>query len=372
MPPSVADWLQEDHLAFFVLDTVDQMDLGAFYAKYRAHGSGAPAHDPKMMVALLVYAHCLGLRSSRQIERACHVDIAFRVVAANQTPDHTTVARFRQHHEEALNVVFSASLRLCAQATGWASGLAGEGVDPLDLLGVEQEIEGRDVLREVRPMSGLRDGYDTVRKVPREYDLARRGLVRRRHLEERWVFEVGPLQWPVALEHDTSPHELSCATRIVEEGAPRDLIHRRGDAGRRDNLVDLACAVVAHADRAHHALGGRLEKDLPGLRACLAVRWPVDKPKVDVVGTELGEALLERLALAASPVFWALRREEDLPSRETAVAQGLADLALVRVGRGCVEMAVAEREREPYDLLGPPARQLPGAKAEKGHLHPIS
>ncbi len=116
MPPSVTDWLEEDHLAFFVLDAVDEMDLDLFYAKYRQDGCGAPAHDPKMMVALLVYAYCLGVRSSRQIERACHVDVAFRVVAANQTPDHTTIARFRQGHEAALKEVFSASLRLCARA----------------------------------------------------------------------------------------------------------------------------------------------------------------------------------------------------------------------------------------------------------------
>jgi transposase len=127
MPPSVADWLDEDHLAWFVLDAVDQMDLDAFYKKYRADGCGAPAHDPKMMVTLLVYAYCLGVRSSRQIERACHVDVAFRVIAANQTPDHTTISRFRQGHAEALKGLFSDSLRLCASA-----GMAKVGVVALD------------------------------------------------------------------------------------------------------------------------------------------------------------------------------------------------------------------------------------------------
>ncbi len=80
-----------------------------------------------MMVALLVYAYCLGVRSSRQIERACHQDVAFRVVAANQTPDHTTIARFCQGHEAALKEVFSASLRLCARA-----GMAKVGLVALD------------------------------------------------------------------------------------------------------------------------------------------------------------------------------------------------------------------------------------------------
>jgi transposase len=127
LPPSVADWLDEDELAWFVLDAVDQMDLEAFYEKYRSDGVGAPAHDPKMMVALLVYAYCLGVRSSRQIERACHVDVAFRVIAANQTPDHTTISRFRKNHAETLKSIFTASLRLCAQA-----GMAKVGLVALD------------------------------------------------------------------------------------------------------------------------------------------------------------------------------------------------------------------------------------------------
>ncbi len=116
MPPSSTEWLEEDHLAWFVLDAVEQMDLSAFHAGYRADGWGRAAHDPTMMVALTLYAYCIGVRSSRAIERACRVDVAFRVITANQAPDHTTIARFRQRHEQALASVFGASLRLCAQA----------------------------------------------------------------------------------------------------------------------------------------------------------------------------------------------------------------------------------------------------------------
>ena len=123
LPPSQADWLPEDHLAWFVLDCVDQMDLSAFYADYREDGWGGAAHHPKTMVALLVYAYCLGVRSSRQIERACHVDIAFRVICAGLFPDHTTIARFRARHEDALKSIFTASLRLCAKAGMTTVGL---------------------------------------------------------------------------------------------------------------------------------------------------------------------------------------------------------------------------------------------------------
>jgi transposase len=123
LPPSLSDWLPEDHLAWFVLDCVEEMDLDPFYAKYREDGWGGAAHHPKTMVALLVYAYCLGGRSSRQIERACHVDVAFRVICAGLFFDHTTIARFRQRHEEALKTIFTASLRLCAKVEMTSVGL---------------------------------------------------------------------------------------------------------------------------------------------------------------------------------------------------------------------------------------------------------
>jgi transposase len=102
MPPSLAEWLPQGHLAWFVLDAVSQMDLGAFYARYRDDGWGRAAYDPAMMVALVLYSYCLGERSARRIERRLHEDVAYRVIAANRAPDHATIARFRQEHEEAL------------------------------------------------------------------------------------------------------------------------------------------------------------------------------------------------------------------------------------------------------------------------------
>jgi transposase len=116
LPPSLDEWLPEDHFARFVISAVDAMDLSAFYAGYRADGHGRPAHDPAMMVALLVYAYARGQRSSRVIERGCFEDIAFRVISANRQPDHTTIARFRQRHERALAALFGQVLGFCAQA----------------------------------------------------------------------------------------------------------------------------------------------------------------------------------------------------------------------------------------------------------------
>src|SRR3954471_9282826 len=116
LPPSLREWLPEDHLAWLVLEAVGELDLSAFYRAYRDDGHGRAALDPAMMVALLVYAYAVGVRSSRGIERHCREDVAFRVIAANQAPDHATIARFRARHEHAIGELFGQVLALCARA----------------------------------------------------------------------------------------------------------------------------------------------------------------------------------------------------------------------------------------------------------------
>src|SRR5829696_4491563 len=116
MPPDLRDWLDDDHLAWFVIDAVREFDLEPFYASYRADGHGAAAHDPQMVVTLFAYSYAVGERSSRQIERRCREDVAFRVICANQIPDHATIARFRVRHQAALADLFGQVLGLCAEA----------------------------------------------------------------------------------------------------------------------------------------------------------------------------------------------------------------------------------------------------------------
>jgi transposase len=106
---------------------IDHVDHAPFYLAHRDDGHGHPAYDPKTLLGVLLYGYCIGVRSSRQIERRLHEDIAFRVLAANKTPDHVTIARFRVRHEQALAGFLVESLRLCA-----AAGMAKVGVVALD------------------------------------------------------------------------------------------------------------------------------------------------------------------------------------------------------------------------------------------------
>jgi transposase len=137
LPPSLRDWLPAGHLAWFVLDTVGELDLAAFYGAYRADGHGRPAHDPAMMVALVLYAYAIGERSTRGIERRCVEDVAFRVLAGNLAPDHATIARFVVRHQQALEGLFSQVLALCAKA-----GLVRAGTIALDSTKVAANASG--------------------------------------------------------------------------------------------------------------------------------------------------------------------------------------------------------------------------------------
>lgn len=117
LPPDLRDWLPADDLAWFISDTVDELDLSAMVSAYEAEdGRGQPPYHPAMMVKLLLYAYCVGTPSSRKIEQATHRDVAFRVLAGDQHPDHDTLAMFRKRHLDALAGLFVQVLQLCRAA----------------------------------------------------------------------------------------------------------------------------------------------------------------------------------------------------------------------------------------------------------------
>jgi transposase len=127
LPPDMADWLPDRHLVWFVISVVDELDMTEFEDRHRLGGAGRAAFDPRMLLALLIYAYAVGQRSSRQIERLCTTDVGFRVICAQDAPDHTTIARFRQVHHSGIESVFTQVLLLCAKA-----GLGRVGVVAID------------------------------------------------------------------------------------------------------------------------------------------------------------------------------------------------------------------------------------------------
>jgi len=222
LPPSLREWLPEGHLAWFVIDAVAQLDLSAFYGAYRADGHGRAAHDPAMMVALLLYAYAIGERSSRRIERRCVEDVACRVICANQAPDHTTIARFRQRHETALAGLFGDVLALCAEV-----GLVSVGVIAIDGTKVhanasqhanrDYEQLAREILEEADAADAAEDeqfGEAHGDELPPELasSQGRRGWLReaKRRLDEKRAAEAKPIP-------RSRPERLRESRRRLEE-----------------------------------------------------------------------------------------------------------------------------------------------------------
>ena len=117
LPPSLQDWLPEKHLAPFIADVVDKLDLSQIMAEYaRRDGRGKAAYHPVMMVRLLLYGYCIGIVSSRKLERATYDNVAFRVLSTNRHPDHDSISSFRQTHLQALAGLFMQALQLCEKA----------------------------------------------------------------------------------------------------------------------------------------------------------------------------------------------------------------------------------------------------------------
>jgi len=246
MPPSLREWLDEGHPAWFIVDAVGQMDLSEFYAAYRNDGWGAAAYDPGMMVAVLLYAYCLGIRSSRKIARALEEDVGFRVVAANQQPDFRTICRFRAEHEGSLERLFVQGLRLCRQA-----GLAKLGVVALDgakvaanaslaanrsYEAIEEEV--RRILVEAMEMDAKEDDlFGPERRGDELPEGLGRRIERLKRLEEARA----------RLEREAA-EEARAAQEHVEQRQAEELATGKGKRGRKPKVIEAAPAVEAKAN----------------------------------------------------------------------------------------------------------------------------
>src|SRR6266576_7287820 len=117
LPPDLRQWLRDDHLALYVSDVVEALDLSAIMDKYEEGDSrGRPPYHPALMIKLLIYGYCTGRMSSRKLEQATYDDVAFRVLSCNQQPDHDSIAAFRKRHLKELGRLFVQVLQLCERA----------------------------------------------------------------------------------------------------------------------------------------------------------------------------------------------------------------------------------------------------------------
>src|SRR5580704_8447588 len=118
LPPSLREWVAEEHLVYFVSDVVDQLDLSAIHAVYGEEKRGQPPYDPRLMTKLLVYGYCTGVFSSRRIQRRLQEDIPFKVLAASNEPDFRTISDFRKIHIGTLQGLFEQVLEMAGSGSG--------------------------------------------------------------------------------------------------------------------------------------------------------------------------------------------------------------------------------------------------------------
>ena len=248
LPPSLREWLADDHLAWFVVEVIDELDLATFYGAYRSDGHGRAAHDPAMMVALLVYAYAIGVRSSRAIERRCREDVAFRVIAANQVPDHATIARFRVRHETAIAELFGGVLELCAEA-----GLVQVGVVVVDGTRIAASAADRqtrsygqiakEILGEAAAIDAAEDDlYGDARGDELPPGFRNQGDRRTRLREAKQALEAKRAAQAKPVPRDRSQRLHECRRRLYEDWA----LERRVVA---DHAAWLAAGIASDGSR---------------------------------------------------------------------------------------------------------------------------
>jgi transposase len=232
LPVDMAEWLDRDHFVYFLIDLVERLDLSGFLKAYRSDGKGGAAYHPAMMLALLLYAYCDGERSSRRIEERCRTDVAYRVVTGGCVPDHTTIARFRDRHEEAIAEVFAPVLGVCLRA----------GMGDVSLAAIDgSKFACPASLRANRTLAGIEKELDRL-TAEIEAELARiaaevLAASRRADIEDDTLFGPPPPRQPGTLPDIA--------------GLPKKL---RGKAARRARLAKAKDVLDADwaAERAEH------------------------------------------------------------------------------------------------------------------------
>src|SRR3954464_4335233 len=323
MPPDVREWLPSRHLAWFVIDAVAEMDLEAFYVAYRVDGRSRPPYDPAMMVAVLLYAYARGIRSSRVIERACEEDVAFRVLAAQQRPDHATLARFLERHEDAIAGLFGEVLTLCAR-----SGLAKVGVIAVDGTKVQANASrnenldyeqlAREIVEEARATDAAEDErYGQARgdELPPEFSTAqgRRGWLR--EAKQRLEAERAANPQPVPRSR---PKRVKEAKRRLEEELWSELrANRAYEASRARGRMKDGRRFGRPPDRYQSpgAPEGRVNVTDPDSRVVKGLRGFIQGSNAQAVPNE-HQVVIAAEVMTAAPDFGHLEPMLDSAQRE--------------------------------------------------------
>ena len=268
LPAALQEWLPDDHLAYFISDVVDQLDISEVTARYERERRGGPPYHPRMMVKALIYGYCVGVASSRRIAQRLHEDIAFRVLAANNTPDFRTISDFRKDNVDALSGLFIQVLALCQKA-----GLVKLGHVALDGTKVKANASkhkamsyGRMKEREAQLAAEVAELLERAREVDDEEDRRYGKDKRGDELPEELAFREGRLEKireaMAALEAEAqAAAEQAEAEGGKRPGAPNDKAqHNFTDTesriipapGGKDFLQAYNCQTVV--DSAHQVI----------------------------------------------------------------------------------------------------------------------
>jgi transposase len=264
LPPSLRDWLPADHLVWFLISVVAELDTSGFHRGRVQAGVGRAAYDPDMLLTLLIYGYAHGVGSSRRIESLCSTDVAFRVICAQDPPDHTTIARFRADHRADVEALFTAVLALCARA-----GLGRLGVVALD--GTKIAV---DASRQAnRSESWLREQVQQMLAEAAEVDAAEDARYGAARGDELPAELVDPTSRQARIRRCLD--ELVAARRDRERAAqPRAARERRRAAradrdGEAEPEPDPAEADVAQAAESAEPADREADADRPGIKLVL-------------------------------------------------------------------------------------------------------
>ena len=290
LPPSLDDWLGEDHEARFISEIVEEvLDLGVIYASYE-NATGAPPYDPRLMLKVLLYGYSTGVTSSREMERRCHLDVAFRWLSANSAPDYRSISRFRRRHLDALNDLFVQVLALCFEAglvrlgrvaldgTKLRASASRHKARSYDRIGpkIEQlETEVAAILAEAEAVDNAEDV---------EFGAARRGDEVPNELARRETRLVKLRAAKKAIEREAAEKAAEKAAATAKEaGADESAQHRAAVAAARKAKPE------GRAQRSFTDPDARIMKSADGsFQYCFNAQAVVDEGQQVILAAELG------------------------------------------------------------------------------------